>query len=108
MTKNENRRINALFGKLEDLHKSVEYHSAKELSTDPDVVDREIRGRIVEEDLVEIGNVIKRLVRAFLRAGEIGELESHIEVGTFPPFAIHAAVGKLTPGIAPRGTFTRN
>ena len=101
-------KINRLFRKLEDLTKSVEYHSAKELSLDPNDPDREIRGRIVEEDLEEIGITIKRLVRAFFQAGEIGELESHVEVGTFPPFAIHAALGKLKPGIAPRGTFTKN
>ena len=108
MTDRENRLINKLFLRLQDLNRSVDHHSAKELGLDPSDLDRDIRGRIVQEDLEETGNVIKRLVRAFFRFGAHGELLGHVEVGTFPPFAIHAAVGKLTTGIAPRGTFTKN
>ena len=84
--------INALFVKLESAQKAVNHFNHQSLYAP---ANREIYNTIFEETLEEVAQVTKRLVRAFLRAGEYGELLSHVEVGTFPRYAIQGALRRL-------------
>ena len=83
-------KINHLFTQFEQLHNAINYW-----------VDRCVSNwsveahQILDETFTEREICQKRIVRALLASGLIGELESHIRVGTFPRKAIHSAFGRI-------------
>tara|TARA_R110000772_G_scaffold268565_2_gene396227 strand:+ start:11152 stop:11451 length:300 start_codon:yes stop_codon:yes gene_type:complete len=94
MSNTEDQAINNLFFKLESEVKASENFNFKSLYSENPCVSREAYGWVFAETLVEIAKIQKQIVRAFLRAGEIGELIGHIECGTLPKYSIQAALGR--------------
>ena len=92
MTTPENSKINALFTLLEKAVAWSEHLNFKSLYA---IENQEAYGTVFGEALAEVFQIQKRIVRAFLKAGELGELFAHIEVGTLPPLIIQAATGRL-------------
>lgn len=89
MNKTENTSVNDLFTKLEAATKA-ELHFNQQSLFAPAVYNQ-----IFEETLTEIFQIQKRIVRILFRTGEIGEILSHIEAGTFPRFIIQAVFNRI-------------
>lgn len=92
MTAAQNSQINALFSQLEKVVAWAENLNFKSLYA---TENRAAYGTVFGEALAEICQIQKRIVRAFLKAGELGELFGHIEVGTLPPKIIQATMGRV-------------
>jgi hypothetical protein len=90
-------RINDLFKKLEQAAGASEHFNLKSLFGQGGIP-REVYGRVFEETLLEIAVIQKRIIRALLQAGMVGELTGHMEAGTFPPYAIHRALNRREVG----------
>jgi hypothetical protein len=90
MNKTETNRINNLFIKLESATKAAQHFNLRCLthSENPSY------HTVFEETLLEITIIQKQIIRALLKAGEVGELFSHIDAGTFPPLSIQSAFGR--------------
>jgi hypothetical protein len=86
----ETNRINNLFIKLEAASKAANHFNLRCI-TDAENLSYHT---VFEETLLEITIIQKQIIRALLKAGEVGELFSHVEAGTFQPLAIHAAFGR--------------
>jgi len=92
MTQETNAAINSLFVLLENEEKWCSHLNRQSLYA---AENQEAYSTVMEEAMDKIIQIQKRLVRLFLRSGEIGELLSHIEVGTFPPRIIAVALHRL-------------
>lgn len=92
MTTNETNRINELFIKLESATKAADHFNSRCITSD--VESAESYNRVFEETLNEIIVIQKQIIRALLKAGEVSELLSHVDAGTFPQYSIHCAFGK--------------
>jgi hypothetical protein len=90
MTTNETNRINNLFIKLEAASKACNHFNLRCITD----AENPSYHTVLEETLLEITIIQKQIIRALLKAGEVGELFSHIDVGTFSRFVIHAAFGR--------------
>ncbi len=92
MTKTENTAVNSLFIDLEEEENWCAHLNRQSLYA---AENQDAYSTVMGESMIKLAQIQKRLVRLFLRSGEIGELLSHIEVGTFPPRAIAAALNRL-------------
>ena len=90
MNKTETNRINNLFIKLEAASKAANHFNLRCITDAENPSDH----TVFEETLLEITIIQKQIIRALLKAGEVGELFSHIDAGTFPPLSIQAALGR--------------
>lgn len=90
MTTNETNRINNLFIKLETASKAANHFNFRCITD----AENPSYHTVFEETLLEITIIQKQIIRALLQAGEVGEVFSHIDAGTFPPLSIQAAFGR--------------
>lgn len=90
MNKNESH-INSLFIKLEEVTKWANHLNLRCITHWENLSYH----TVYEEALLELVIIQKQIIRALLKAGEVGELLSHIEAGTFPQFSIQSAFGRL-------------
>lgn len=88
-------KINNLFVKFSQLTKAANHFNFQSLYSNNVEIDRSVYGQVFEETLTELAKVQKQIVRLFLRSGNVGELLSHIEVGTFGQKAIQAAMNRI-------------
>ena len=83
-------KINHLFVQFEKLHHLVNFWNDASINNPSPA-----RDQIFEETIADHAICQKRIIRALLTCGLVGELESHVRVGTFPRYAIHAAFGRV-------------
>jgi len=85
-----NNKINSLFISLEAASNHERHFCAQFIKTTS-----EKYNEIHSESMDSIFTIQKQIVRSLLKAGEIGELLFHIQVGTLPRYIIQASMGRL-------------